>query len=138
MKNAIFGLKKGQDFWTEIILFTRFRSLCDDRIFDPDSKDRALVSKDVTGGGPTVYFGETLLVRGGTERGAELQELLAFIKEKYPEKYLSLLQSETFRSKNFEILTRALFKNIKLRDHQCDLCGQAFYTERVLKKHVVK
>ena len=25
MKNAIFGLKKGQDFWTEIILFSTFQ-----------------------------------------------------------------------------------------------------------------
>ena len=43
---------------------------------NPNSKDRALVSMedDVTGGeggGPTVYFGETLLVSGGTARGGQ-------------------------------------------------------------------
>ena len=109
----------------------------DDQIFDPDSKDRALISEDVTGG-PTVYFGETLLVRGGTAKGVELQELLAFIKENYPEKYLSLLKSEKFHSRNFEILTRALFKEMKFQDHTCKICGSKFKTERKLKKHIVR
>ena len=101
---------------------------------NPNSKDRALVCmEDVTGegGGPTVYFGETLLVSGGTARGAALQKFLAFIKSEYPEKYLAILQHKEFRSRNFEILTRVLSK-----DKECETCGKLFAKPERLIRHI--